>query len=141
MRAAPTVRGFGATGQASITQLFEVLSSYNPQMKLDWIPEAKHFKLTGYSHMTDDEISAIIAERRYAWWIPRITQRMTDGSIIVELMDRTTTNDKVESLIFTPYRNMSKSPSPTTQVAKKSFFGNLVEKLSLRKPVTNECRK
>lgn len=50
---------------------------------LDWIFEAKHFKLTGYPHLTDDDISRIVTKRKYAGWVLRVTQRMTDGSIIV----------------------------------------------------------
>lgn len=55
-------------------------------MMFDWIPEAKkHFKLTGYSHLANDEISRIVTKRKYVGWVLRVNQRMTDGSIIVEL--------------------------------------------------------
>ncbi|MEU5145564.1 hypothetical protein [Streptomyces sp. NPDC021139] len=65
--------------------VIKILSLYNPKMMLDWIPEAKHFKLTGYSHLADDEISRTVTKRKYVGWVLRVTQRMTDGSIIVEL--------------------------------------------------------
>lgn len=88
-------------------------------MMLDWIPEAEHFKLTGYSHMADDEISRIITKRRYVGWVPRITHRMTDGTIIVEL---TVADDNRESLN-----------------AKPLLSGLFIQKPRLCQADTNEC--
>lgn len=82
---APTVDGLGTAGQASATQLFDILYSNNPQMTIDWMPDAEHFMLTGYAHMDDDEVSRIINKGHYERWVPTITRRTPEGSIIIKL--------------------------------------------------------
>ena len=65
--------------------VIKILSLYNAKMMLDCRLETKHFKLTGYSYLANDEISGIVTEQKYVGWVLRVTQRMTDGPIIVEL--------------------------------------------------------
>lgn len=83
---APTVQGFGTAGQATVTQLFEILHLRNKQMTLQWKQGVRHFELSGYSSFGDDEITRLINTKPYTYWAPKLSGRTSGGDIIIKLV-------------------------------------------------------